>query len=86
MSDLWNKAKDLASEAAKTAAEKTAQAAEQASALANQALDATKDIETQQSEMRQLVSKALEHYRPKRGTYGKRTSVFWRRFAVPRSE
>ena len=49
-------------------------------------MDATKDIETQQSEMRQLVSKALEHYRPKRGTHGKRTSVFWRRFAVPQSE
>lgn len=49
-------------------------------------MDATKDIETQQSEMRQLVSKALEHYRPKRGTYGKRTSVFWRRFTVPQSE
>ncbi len=49
-------------------------------------MDATKDIETQQSEMRQLVSKALEHYRPKRGTYGKRTSVFWRRFAIPQSE
>jgi dTMP kinase len=49
-------------------------------------MDATKDIETQQSEMRQLVSKALEHYRPKRGTHAKRTSVFWRRFAVPQSE
>jgi dTMP kinase len=49
-------------------------------------MDATKDIETQQGEMRQLVSKALEHYRPKRGTHAKRTSVFWRRFAVPQSE
>jgi dTMP kinase len=49
-------------------------------------MDATKDIETQQNEMRQVVSKALEHYRPKRGTHGKRSSVFWRRFTVPQSE
>lgn len=48
-------------------------------------MDATKDIEEQQNEMRLLVSKALEEYKPKRGTHGKRT-LFWRRFDVPRSE
>lgn len=48
-------------------------------------MDATRDIEEQQNEMRLLVSKAIEHYKPKRGTHGKRT-LFWRRFDVPRSE
>src|SRR5213594_4749801 len=48
-------------------------------------MDATKDIEEQQNDMRQLVSKALENYRPKRGTHGNRT-LFWRRFNVPKSE
>ena len=45
-------------------------------------MDATKDIETQQTEMRALVSKGLEQYKPKRGTHGKRT-LFWRRFDLP---
>jgi dTMP kinase len=49
-------------------------------------MDATKEIEEQQEEMRAIVGKALEHYRPKRGTHGKRTTLFWRRFAVPKSE
>ncbi len=49
-------------------------------------MDATKEIEEQQNDMRQLVSAALEHYKPKRGTHGKRETVFWRRFAVPKSE
>ena len=48
-------------------------------------MDATKDIEEQQNDMRQLVSKALENYRPKRGTHGKR-ALFWRRFDLPKSE
>ncbi len=48
-------------------------------------MDATKDIEVQQNQMRQVVSAALENYKPKRGTHGKRT-LFWRRFDVPRSE
>lgn len=48
-------------------------------------MDATKDIEEQQNEMRRVVSNALENYRPKRGTHGKRT-LFWRRFNVPKSE
>jgi hypothetical protein len=49
-------------------------------------MDATKDIEAQQTQMRQLVSQALVNYKPKRGTHGKRASVFWRRFAVRQSE
>lgn len=49
-------------------------------------MDATKEIEEQQNHMRQLVSQALEHYKPKRGTHGKRETVFWRRFALPKSE
>ncbi len=49
-------------------------------------LDATKDITEQQNEMRQLVTTALEHYRPKRGTHGKRAMLFWRRFGLPESE
>jgi len=48
-------------------------------------MDATKDIEEQQNEMRQLVSSALANYKPKRGTHGKRT-LFWRRFDLPKSE
>ncbi len=44
-------------------------------------MDATRSIEEQQDQMRQLVMKALEHYKPKRGTYGKRT-LFWRRFDI----
>ena len=49
-------------------------------------MDATQDIETQQNQMRRLVSEALVNYKPKRGTHGKRASVFWRRFAVRKSE
>jgi thymidylate kinase len=49
-------------------------------------MDATKEIEEQQEEMRGLVGKALENYRPKRGTHGKRATLFWRRFAVPKTE
>lgn len=48
-------------------------------------MDATKDIETQQNEMRALVAEALKDYKPKRGTHGRRT-VFWRRFSLPKSE
>jgi dTMP kinase len=47
-------------------------------------MDATKDIEAQQTLMRQKVSQALEDYKPKRGTHGKR--LFWRRVDVPKSE
>ena len=48
-------------------------------------MDATRDIEAQQNEMRRVVSAALVDYKPKRGTHGKRT-LFWRRFDVPRPE
>ncbi len=48
-------------------------------------MDATKDIEAQQNEMRALVAEALKDYKPKRGTHGRRT-VFWRRFDLPKSE
>ncbi|WP_447972179.1 dTMP kinase [Nitrospira sp. Kam-Ns4a] len=49
-------------------------------------MDATRTIEEQQEQMRQIVAQALEHYRPKRGVHGKRAAVFWRRFAVPKPE
>ena len=48
-------------------------------------MDATQDIETQQSAMRQLVEQALVNYKPRRGTHGRRT-LFWRRFDIPKSE
>lgn len=49
-------------------------------------MDATRTIPDQQETMRNLVAKALENYKPKRGTHGKRTQVFWRRFAIPESK
>jgi len=49
-------------------------------------MDATQEIEDQQNEMRRLVSQALEQYRPTRGTYGRRTALFWRRFDEPKAE
>ena len=49
-------------------------------------MDATLEIEEQQNEMRRLVSEALENYRPKRGTYGRRTALFWRRFDESKPE
>jgi dTMP kinase len=48
-------------------------------------MDATKSIESQQEHMRTLVEEALRGYKPKRGTYGRRT-LFWRRFDVPKPE
>ena len=48
-------------------------------------MDATQDIEAQQEHMRALVEDALRGYKPRRGTYGRRT-LFWRRFAIPKSE
>ena len=46
-------------------------------------MDATQEIEEQQDHMREVVTKALEQYKPKRGGYGKRAAIFWRRFGVP---
>lgn len=43
------------------------------------AMDAKRSIEDQQEHMRELVMQSLVDYKPKRGTYGKRT-LFWRRF------
>jgi dTMP kinase len=48
-------------------------------------MDATQDIELQQEQMRALVEDALRGYKPRRGTYGRRT-LFWRRFDVHKSE
>ncbi len=48
-------------------------------------MDATKDIASQQADMREVASKALAQYKPRRGTHGRRT-LFWRRFDVPKSE
>ena len=48
-------------------------------------MDATQDIETQQEHMRTLVEEALRGYKPRRGTYGRRT-LFWRRFDEHKSE
>jgi dTMP kinase len=48
-------------------------------------MDATQDIETQQSAMRHVVEQALVNYKPRRGTHGRR-SLFWRRFDIPKSE
>ena len=49
-------------------------------------MDATRTIQDQQESMRETIARSLEQYRPKRGTHGKRTQVFWRRFAVPESQ
>lgn len=49
-------------------------------------MDATREIEEQQEDMRAVVTKTLEDYKPKRGGYGKRSAVFWRRFGVRQSE
>jgi dTMP kinase len=48
-------------------------------------MDATKDIEQQQNEMRALVAEGLKDYKPRRGTHGRRT-VFWRRFDLSQPE
>lgn len=48
-------------------------------------LDATQPIHDQQDAMRAVVTDLLNNYRPKRGTYGKRTQIFWRRFTLPNS-
>ena len=48
-------------------------------------MDATKSIKAQQEEMRRSVETQLQHYKPRRGTYG-RDTLFWRRFDIPKSE
>ncbi len=49
-------------------------------------MDATQEIEEQQEHMRAVVTGALEQYKPKRGGYGKRAAIFWRRFGVSQSK
>lgn len=49
-------------------------------------IDATLEIDEQQEHVREIVSKTLSSYKPKRGTHARRETLFWRRFAVPESE
>ena len=49
-------------------------------------MDATRTIHDQQETMRNMIAQLLKDYHPKRGTHGKRTQVFWRRFALPESK
>jgi dTMP kinase len=49
-------------------------------------IDATLEIDEQQEHVRDIVSKKLESYKPKRGTHAKREALFWRRFALSESE
>jgi dTMP kinase len=45
-------------------------------------IDATLEIEEQQAQVRDIVSKTLVSYKPKRGTHAKREALFWRKFAL----
>ncbi len=49
-------------------------------------IDATLEIDEQQAQVRDIVSKSLSSYKPKRGTHGRREALFWRRFTLPQSE
>ena len=49
-------------------------------------MDATLEIDEQQEQVRDIVSKTLASYKPKRGTHAKREALFWRRFDLPESE
>jgi dTMP kinase len=49
-------------------------------------IDATLEIDEQQAQVRDIVSKSLASYKPKRGTHGRREALFWRRFTLPQSE
>jgi len=49
-------------------------------------IDATQEIDEQQEMVREIVSKMLGSYKPKRGTHAKREAIFWRRFDIPESE
>ncbi len=46
-------------------------------------IDATQEIDEQQAHVRDIVSKILTSYKPKRGTHGRREALFWRRFTLP---
>jgi len=49
-------------------------------------VDGTQEIEAQQSQMRDLVAKALTGFKTKRRNYAKRDKVFWRRFTLPEDQ
>ena len=49
-------------------------------------IDATLEIDEQQAQVRDIVSKSLSSYKPKRGTHGRREALFWRRFTFPQSD
>jgi len=49
-------------------------------------IDATLEIDEQQAHVRDIVSKTLASYKPKRGTHGRREALFWRRFTLPESD
>jgi dTMP kinase len=49
-------------------------------------IDATLEIDEQQEQVREIVSKTLATYKPKRGSHGRREAIFWRRFALSQSE
>ena len=49
-------------------------------------IDATLEIDEQQAQVRDIVSKSLSSYKPKRGTHGRREALFWRRFTLPQPE
>ena len=49
-------------------------------------IDATLEIDEQQAQVRDIVSKSLSAYKPKRGTHGRREALFWRRFTLPQSD
>lgn len=46
-------------------------------------VDGTKDIQTQQTKIRELVTKDLVGFQTKRRNYARRNKVFWRRFTLP---
>lgn len=45
-------------------------------------IDATLEIDEQQEQVRDIVSRILATYKPKRGTHGRREAIFWRRFGI----
>jgi len=49
-------------------------------------IDATLEIDEQQAQVRDIVSKSLSSYKPKRGTHGRREALFWRRFTLPQPD
>lgn len=46
-------------------------------------VDGTKDIQNQQTKIRNIVAEQLKDFNTKRRNYAKRNKVFWRRFALP---